>query len=395
MAEEIFWLSLLLPGFACLGYPAALALYTLMRRRDPRSAPPTSPPAAAPVALPRVSVIVAAYNEERHIEAKLRSLLAADYPPALRQIIVACDGCSDASVALARRFAAAHPQEDLLILDLPRGGKAGALNHAVSQARGEILVFSDADTLWLPDTLRELVAPFADPQVGAVAGNVSIPASGRALAIGDRLYRAYESWLRRLENRAGCMASADGGLQALRRELFQAVPADVTDDFFLATCAPLAGRRIVFVERAQVIDCGVESADTQFRRRRRITVRGLRGLACRRQLLDPRRHGLLALGLISHKLIRRLSPLLLIPLLLSDFWLWNDGEFYQISLELQLAGYAFGIAGLLGQRRHWRLPKPFRLAAYLLITQAAMTAGVWHFIRGRRYQHWNPQQNRH
>ncbi len=383
MIETIFWLCLALPLLAGCGYPLLLALLTLGRAH---------PLPVAAGALPRVSVIVAAYNEERHIETKLRSLLEADYPPALRQIILACDGCSDASVALARHFAAAHPQEDLLILDLPRGGKAAALNQAVAQASGEILVFSDADTLWLPDTLRELVAPFADPQVGAVAGNVSIPASGRALAIGDRLYRAYESWLRRLESRAGCMASADGGLQALRRALFQAVPADVTDDFFLTTCAPLAGQRTVFAERARVIDCGVESAGNQFRRRQRITTQGLQSLVVRQQLLNPWRHGLLALGLLLHKLLRRLLPLLLPPLLLSSLWLWEASPFHQAVLVLQLGAYALALTGLLGQ--HWRLPRPFRLAAYLLVSLAAMAAGIWHFVSGQRLQHWNPQQNR-
>ncbi|AJE22968.1 glycosyltransferase [Azotobacter chroococcum] len=383
MAEAIFWLCLCLPLFAYLGYPALLALCALFRRPAP---------AGAPQELPRVSVIVAAYNEERNIVAKLRSLLDDDYPRERRQIIVASDGSSDATVTLARRVAQLRPWDDIRVLDLPRSGKAGALNNAVAVADGEILVFSDADTLWTCHTLRPLVAPFADPRVGATIGNVAIPAAGKALAIGDRLYRPYESWLRRLESRTGCLASADGGLQALRRSLFQTVPADVTDDFFLSTCAPVAGQRIVFAEAARVLDVGVESADNQFRRRRRITTRGLRSLARRRELLDPRRHGLLALGLFTHKLVRRLAPVLLIPLLLSSFWLWSEGELYRLALLAQLAGYGVAVIGLLGQRRH--LPKPFHLAAYLLVTLAAMSAGVWQFLRGQRYQHWNPQQNR-
>ncbi|ASL28083.1 glycosyltransferase [Azotobacter chroococcum] len=383
MAEAIFWLCLCLPLFAYLGYPALLALYAPFRH---------SAPNGAPQELPRVSVIVAAYNEERNIVAKLRSLLDDGYPRERRQTIVASDGSSDATVTLARRVAQLRPWDDIRVLDLPRSGKAGALNNAVAVADGEILVFSDADTLWTGDTLRQLVAPFADPQVGATIGNVAIPTAGKALAVGDRLYRAYESWLRRLESHTGCLASADGGLQALRRSLFQTVPADVTDDFFLSTCAPVAGQRIVFAEAARVLDVGVESADNQFRRRRRITTRGLRSLARRRELLDPRRHGLLALGLFTHKLVRRLAPVLLIPLLLSSFWLWSEGELYRLALLAQLAGYGVAVIGLLGQRRH--LPKPFHLAAYLLVTLAAMSAGVWQFLSGQRYQHWNPQQNR-
>ncbi|GAB3461725.1 glycosyltransferase family 2 protein [Azotobacter salinestris] len=385
MAEAIFWLCLLLPLFAYLGYPLLLALCAPFRRPAPAGAP-------QPLPLPRVSVIVAAYNEERNIEAKLRSLLDDNYPRERRQIIVASDGSSDATVALARRIAQLRPWDDIRVLDLPRGGKAAALNSAVALADGEILVFSDADTLWTGDTLRQLIAPFADPRVGATAGNVTIPAAGKALAIGDRLYRAYETWLRRLESRTGCMASADGGLQALRRELFQTVPADVTDDFFLTTCASVAGQRIVFAEAARVIDHGVESAQGQFRRRRRITVQGLQSLARRRELLDPGRHGLFALALITHKLLRRLAPVLLVPLLLSNLWLWDEGGFYRIALLAQLAAYGLALIGLLG--RHRRLPKPFRLAAYVLVTLSAMGAGVWQFLSGYRYRQWNPQQNR-
>ncbi|GAB3379660.1 glycosyltransferase family 2 protein [Azotobacter armeniacus] len=383
MAEAIFWLCLFLPLFAYLGYPALLAVHARFQ------------PAVQPIELkrlPRVSVIVAAYNEELHIEAKLHSLLDDAYPRELRQIIVASDGSGDATVALARQVAQAHAGDDIRVLDLPRSGKAGALNSAVAVADGEILVFSDADTLWTGDTLRQLVAPFADPRVGATVGNVTIPAAGKALAIGDRLYHGYESWLRRLESRAGCLASADGGLQTLRRSLFQTVPTDVTDDFFLTTCAPVAGQRIVFAEAARVTDLGVESADNQFRRRCRITTRGLRSLARRRELLDPRRHGLLALGLFTHKLVRRLAPVLLIPLLLSNVGLWNAGDFYRLALIAQLAGYELALIGLLGQRQ--RLPKPFHLAAYVLVTLAAISAGIWQFLSGQSYQHWNPQQNR-
>ena len=383
MAEAIFWLCLCLPFFAYLGYPVLLALHATFQPRR-RLMPPAEPP--------KVSVIVAAYNEERHMQAKLQSLIDAHYPTELRQIIIASDGSSDATVSLATAFASTHPEHLIQVLDLPRSGKAEALNSAVAVATGEILVFSDADTQSLPDTLTQLVEPFADPRVGAVAGNVTIASSGRALALGDRLYRAYESWLRRLESRTGCMASADGGLQALRRELFQPVPGDVTDDFFLTTCASVAGQQIVFAERARVIDTGVETPGNQFRRRHRITTQGLQSLVHRRELLNPRRHGLFALGLLTHKLLRRLVPVLLVPLLLSNLWLWDSGAFYRFTLIAQLLGYSAALVGLLG--RHRQLPKPFRLAAYVLVTLTAIGAGVWHFVSGQRFNQWNPQQNR-
>ncbi|MFB4249680.1 glycosyltransferase [Pseudomonas idahonensis] len=378
MAKTIFWLCLLLPFYAWIGYPLLLALLSLFVRPRPLQ---TGEPLS-------VSVIIAAHNEGPHIEHKLRTLLQQDYPATDLQIILASDGSSDDTVATAL----AVRDSRVLVLDLPRVGKAGALNAAVELARNDILVFTDADNQWSGDTLGKLLAPLADPQVGACGGHMIIPDPGHNLSLGDSLYRHYEAWLRHAENRTGCMVSADGALLALRRELFQHIPAEVNDDFFISTCAPVAGKRIVYVEEAQVLDQGVDEAGKQYRRRLRVTVGGLQSLAQRRELMNPLRHGAYAIALISHKLIRRLAPVLLLPLLLSNLWLWNAGAFYSLGLAAQLLGYAAGVMGLLDSRG--RLPKVFRLAGFVLVTLAGMSMGLWQFLRGRRYALWNPQQNR-
>lgn len=378
MAEFIFWLCLLLPLYAYLGYPLLLAVLA-----------PWFPKRRYPVTEPlKVSIVIAAHNEARHVEEKLRVLLDQDYSALALQIILASDGSSDDTVACAQRVIDPRIQ----VLDLPRQGKAATLNAAVALSTGDILVFTDADNQWSTSTLGQLLAPLNDPQVGACAGHMVIPIPGKGLSLGDSLYRHYEGWLRRVENRTGCMVSADGALLALRRELFQSIPAQVNDDFFLSTCAPVAGKRIVYVESAQVIDQGVDEADKQFRRRQRVTVGGLQSLAQRRELLNPLRHGLYALALISHKLIRRLAPVLLVPLLLSNLWLWGEHGFYNLALIAQLLGYSVAFAGLLDVQH--RLPKPFRLAAFFLVTLAGMSVGLWQFLRGQRYSQWNPDQNR-
>ncbi|MND81491.1 GalNAc(5)-diNAcBac-PP-undecaprenol beta-1,3-glucosyltransferase [compost metagenome] len=378
MAEFIFWLCLLLPAYAYLGYPLTLAvLAPLFPRRRQLPLPPQS-----------LSIVIAAHNEGRHIEEKLRTVLAQDYQARELQIIIASDGSSDDTVA--RALGIGDPR--IQVLDLPRMGKAGVLNTAVAQAVGDILVFTDADNQWAGDTLGQLLAPLGDLQVGACAGHMIIPLPGKGLSLGESLYRHYEGWLRRLENRTGCMVSADGALLALRRELYQVIPAQVNDDFFISTCAPVAGKHIVYVESAKVLDQGVDEADKQFRRRQRVTVGGLQSLAQRRSLLNPLRHGLYAIALISHKLIRRLAPVLLLPLLLANAWLWDAGAFYQFTLLAQLFGYGVAIAGLLDVQH--RLPRPFRLAAFVLVTLAGMSVGLWQFLRGQSYSQWNPEQNR-
>lgn len=379
MAETLFWLCLLLPIYAYLGYPLGLAL---LAWRTPRAEIPAQAPALS------VSLVIAAHNEAQHIAQKLDVLLHQDYPATALEIILASDGSDDDTVRIAR--ALGDPR--VRVLDLPRVGKVEALNQAVALARHEVLVFTDADNQWSADTLRELLAPLADPQVGACGGHMLIPTRGHALSLGDQLYRHYELWLRRAESRTGCMVSADGALLALRRELFEAIPPQVNDDFFLSTCASVAGKRIAYAERARVLDQGVDEAGKQFRRRLRVTVGGLQSLAVRAELMNPLRHGRYAIALISHKLIRRLAPVLLLPLLASNLLLWDAGTFYRLSLLAQLLGYAVGLAGLLD--RDGRLPKPFHLAGFLLVTLAGMAAGLWQFLRGERYALWNPQQNR-
>ena len=378
MAEFIFWMCLLLPVYAYLGYPLLLTVLAPLFPAWRHSPAPAL----------NISIVIAAHNEARHIEHKLRTLLAQDYQPATLQIILASDGSTDDTVARAHKVVDSR----ITVLDLPRQGKAATLNAGVALATGDILVFTDADNQWSRETLGYLLAPLSDSNVGACAGHMVIPVTGGGLSVGDSLYRHYEGWLRRVENRTGCMVSADGALLALRRELFQSVPAEVNDDFFLSTCAPVAFKRIVYVPEAQVIDHGVDDADKQFRRRQRVTVGGLQSLAQRSELLNPLKHGLYSLALISHKLIRRLAPILLLPLLLSNFWLWDDHGFYRLALIAQLFGYAIALAGLLDSQH--RLPKPFRLAAFLLVTLAGMSLGLWQFLRGHRYAQWNPEQNR-
>lgn len=378
MAEVIFWLCLLLPFYAWLGYPLLL---TLVGPFFPRHTPPVLAPQ-------RISVVVAAHNEQRNIENKLRNLLAQDYMADNVQIIVASDGSTDQTVALARGF----DDPRIVVLDLPRQGKNSVLNAAVSHCTGDILVFTDADVHWIEGTFQALLEPFADPDVGGTVGNMIIPVAGKGLSVGESLYRRYEAWLRRVENRTGCTVSADGALQALRRELYQPIPALVNDDFFINTCAPVAGKRVVYVDQAKVLDQGVDEAERQFSRRQRVTVGGLISLAARRELLNPLRHGLYAIALISHKLIRRLAPVLLLPLLLANLWLLDEHDFYRLTLAAQLLGYAIAVAGLLDVRR--RLPKPFRLAAFVLVTLAGMSVGLWQFLRGHSYNQWNPDQTR-
>jgi cellulose synthase/poly-beta-1,6-N-acetylglucosamine synthase-like glycosyltransferase len=224
-----------------------------------------------------------------------------------------------------------------------------------------------------------------------VAGEVRSLREGRggAWRVGDALFRRYESAIRSAEDRLFGCVSADGGLFALRAELAEPVPADVTDDFFLSTAAVARGRRIAFRPDAAAWELPAASSRQHFRRRVRITVRGLTGLWRRRALLNPLRTGGYALGLIFHKLLRRLAPLSLLPLAAASLSLVVEGDRTAQLAALAALGAGAAAAVLLLAAP---LPKALRLPAYVAIHLGGLALGSLLFLLGRRYTQWAPQQ---
>lgn len=379
MMVWLFWVSVAVPLYAFVVYPLFVALLALCAPVKTRTGND---------ARPSISIVIAAHNEEEHITDKLRTLRAQSYPRELVEVIVASDGSTDATVERVL----AMGDDGIEVLDLPRQGKAGVLNAAVRIARGDVLVFTDADNRWQRTTLERLMEPFADHLIGAVGGHIEIADRGRSLGFGDRVYRRFESWLRDNEYRAGCLVSIDGAILAIRRSLVETIPADVTDDFFISTAAVANGLRIGYAAGAVVEDRGLDGRGKQFRRRVRVTIRGLRSLSVRRSLMNPLRFGRYAVALISHKLLRRLAPLFLLPLLVSSLALYGTGALYSGAALAQLGGYAVALAGIADTRR--RLPRVFHLAGYGLLAVSGLAWGVVEFLSGTRLQRWTPADNR-
>ena len=302
--------------------------------------------------------------------------------PGLAEVIVADDGSTDDTAQIAEA-AGAH------IIRAPRGGKAAALNRAVPHARGDVIVMTDADPLFDEGTLPALLAPLADPRVGAVAGHVATIGKTGRFAGADRWFRAYESALRAAEDRLFGCVSADGGLYAIRRALVPLVPADVTDDFHISTAAVAAGYRIAFADDARVWEHSIGGGRQQFRRRVRITVRGLTALWRRRALMNPWRTGWYAPALVLHKVGRRLTPLCLVPLWLIALWLGLHGSAWWTLVATGLSGAAaIAIAGALGVQ----LRGPLRVVHGAMLHLAGLALGTLLFVGGRRYAQWTPQK---
>ena len=204
-----------------------------------------------------ISVVIAAHNEAENLSAKLDSIYSQSVLSQCVQIIVLSDGSTDNTTQVL----APYLDKGLIYKDLPRQGKANVLNHIRSELTGDIVVFSDADTRWQPNTLEALIAPFSDESVGGTGGLIHVDNRDKHIGFGDYVYRQYETVIRQSENRLGVVVGFDGGLFAIRRLCWDApVPTDVTDDFYLSTCPVVKGFRLVFVSNAIALDTNLESS---------------------------------------------------------------------------------------------------------------------------------------
>ena len=352
----VFWISAVLILYTHLGYPLALRALLAVRRR------PTLRPGTWEEP-PRVSLIVAAYDEEESIAAKVADALALDYPRDRLQLIVASDGSADATVERARAAGAD------LVLDLPRGGKITAQNAAAERADGEILAFSDANSAWAPDALRHLVEPFADPAVGYACGQVRFLDPG-----GDNLegaYWRYEMAVREMESALAGITAGNGAIYAVRREDYLPLPPSASHDLSFPFLLAKRGRRSLYLPWARAEEKMVPTLEGELVRKRRMMV-GLWDIVAGEGMLRPAGYPpLYAFELASHRLLRYATPLLHLVAFAANVALLGQGRVYAATLAAQLVLLA---AAMLGRR----LPiAPFRIARYYVETTASIALGLW------------------
>jgi len=341
--------------------------------------------------MPSVTVVIAAHNEEASIGEKLENVLALDYPRDQLEVVVASDGSDDGTEEVVRGF----EDRGVRLLGLPRVGKAASLNAAVAAAKGDVLVFSDANSMFAPDAIRMLVRPFADPEVGGVAGNqryVAV-ADADAIASGEQRYWDFDRLLKDAESRGGNVISATGAIYAIRRRLFVSVPENVTDDFVTSTRVIAQGHRLVFAARAVAYEPVAKSGGQEFDRKVRIMTRGLTGVVQMRELLDPRAHGFYAVQLFTHKVLRRLMAIPLLVAAVTSAALWNRGPLYRFAAAAQAAVYALGALGLLLPDRSVAQRKPVVLATFFCFVNLASLNAAWNVVTGKRIARWEPRRN--
>ena len=373
----LFWGAVSLTAYTYIGFPLLLALRGLLRPKPFKRGSET----------PSVSLVIVAHNEAPVIINKLDNARSLDYPRDRLEIIVASDGSDDGMNELL----AAYNSDQVQLLVLPRQGKNRSLNAAVATTQGEILVFSDADSMLAPDALRHLVAPFSDPNVGGVGGNYYY-ATNTDEGTGERAYWNVDRVLKRLQSRAENMTSATGQIYAIRRTLFKPVPMSVTDDFYTSVQVVSAHRRLVFEPLAVAQGPVAASSNAEFKRKVRVMTRGLNGVRLSSHLLNPFQYGFFAIQLLSHKVLRRLMAIPLFVLAVTAPLLWGHGRFYRIASLLQFGLHGAALIGFLARSTRIGKLKMFSLPFFFDMVNIASLVAATNVLRGKRQDVWVTQR---
>jgi cellulose synthase/poly-beta-1,6-N-acetylglucosamine synthase-like glycosyltransferase len=376
MAEAIFWLSAAALFYTYVGYPIMLALVSTVRPRRVRRGDFEA----------TVSVVITAYNEERDLAAKLENTLALDYPSELLEIIVGSDCSSDRTDEIVREFASRRVR---LHRQAKRLGKTAAQNAAVEKASGEIILFSDATSLYQPDALKAVMPSFADPTVGCVAGRLVYvdPAQSR-IGRGARSYWSYETFLKKHESRACSLIGASGCLYAVRRSAYVPLYHEACSDFIIATKMVEQGLRAIYEPNAVCTEETNRHSDKEMKMRVRIIAQTFTDLWRHVEMMNPFRSGFYAIQLLSHKVMRYFVPFFLIAIFAASVALTSSGA-YRLFLFAQLAGYACAalawILDALGVRS-----RLLAFPQYFVLANVASLLALYQFLRGERYAHWEP-----
>ena len=381
LLEWMFWLSCASVAYVYAGYPLLLKVWSRVR---PQAIRPIGPEDVPPI-----SIVIAARNEANALGARIENLLSLEYP-ADCQIIVVSDGSTDDTAIVLADY-----QQQVEGVLVPAGGKARALNAGVARARHDIVVFTDARQVFAPGALRELVAPFQDPAVGVVSGELLFVSgdSGSTIAEGLGLYWNYEKSIRRDESAIHSTLGATGAIYGIRRSTWTPLPPEtILDDVLTPMRAVLGGYRSVFNGLARAFDRPSASAKAESRRKVRTLAGNFQLVCLEPRLLLPWRNPVW-LQFFSHKVGRLLVPYALVLMLVSSACLAPWSSFYAAAFTVQLMLYAFAIYGAWldehedGPRRREsgdRFARLARVALTFLVLNASAVAGLWMFALNKK-----------
>lgn len=380
----IFWIGLALVLYTYVGYGLLIYIFSAIKGRQ--KAPQIVPDAE----LPEVTLLIAAYNEERFIAAKIKNSLALDYPSQKMNVWIVADGSTDQTVAIAQDFQAVKT------FHLPeRKGKINAVNRVIKLIKTPIVVFSDANTTLNSEALKNIVRHFQDKKVGGVAGEkrIAVNKEDNASGAGEGLYWKYESTLKTLDSNLTTAMGAAGELFAVRTELYdETAPDSIIEDFVTSMKIVAKGYRFVYEPEAYAMETASASIHDEWKRKVRISAGGLQAISRLPELLNPFRYGLISWQYVSHRALRwTLTPLALPLLILSNFILYNESTFYQLCLYGQLLFYAIASMGHFMRDKKIAI-KGFFVPYYFSMMNLSVFAGIGRLLRKQQSVIWEKSE---
>jgi cellulose synthase/poly-beta-1,6-N-acetylglucosamine synthase-like glycosyltransferase len=373
-AKIVFWLAMFLLFYVYAGYPLLLALIGLFVGRRRAEAGYT----------PRISVLIAAYNEEEAIERKIQQTLALEYPADKIEVLVLSDCSTDRTDEIVKAF----PDGRVRLIRMPeRRGKTFAQNVGVKEATGEVIIFSDATAIYHPKALLYLACNYQDASVGAASGRYQYfdPGGKSPTGLGSVAFWNYENMIKKMQSSIRTITGCCGCIYSVRKQAYTELPADVISDLVQPLQAIRKGFRVVFEDRALAYEETTQSTSEEFSMRVRVVTRAMRGLLSVSDLLKPWKFAWPAFQLWSHKIMRWMVPLFLIAIFAANLAL-IDFRFYRFTLAVQLFFYAAALLNiLLPLHRQW---KPLGIPLFFCTLNAAALVSMLEICRGRKYVTW-------
>lgn len=364
-----------------VGYPLVLAIWPFKRRHTTGDH------------LPSVSLVINAFNEAAVIAVKIENALAIDYPAEKFEIVIISDESTDGTDKIAAGYA---DRGVVVYRQVPRAGKSAGLTRFLPETRGEVIVFSDANSMYEPDAIRQLVRHFGDDRVGYVVGQQRYAQDAADVSFAESLYWRFETWMKSRESSLGSVVGGDGAIYAIRRGLFEPLQADDISDFTLPLKIVTAGYRGIYEPEAICYESTASSFGGEFRRKIRIVNRSFRAVLRVPGALNPFKVGAFSIQLLLHKVLRWLTPFFLLGILVSNLCLVLmtpetvvPTVIYTWGLIFQTTFYGLASLRLVPGLRHW---KPVFVAYYFCLVNLAAGIGVLQQLFGRSIATWTPDR---
>lgn len=340
--------------------------------------------------IPTVSIVISAYNEAGVIKKNIENKLNLNYPRNKLEIIVVSDASNDGTDEIVKGFTNGCVK---LIRQEPRQGKTAALNRAVATARGEIICFADANSIWEENALIKIIQNFADKSVGYVTGKmVYVNSTGNIIGDGCDAYMKYENKLRELETQVGSIVGVDGGIDAVRKTLYEPMDPELLPDFILPLKVIEKGYRVIYEPEAILKEESLDNTKDEFKMRVRVILRSLHALSYMKHLLNPFRFKIFAWQLFSHKVLRYFVWAFILLTFIMNLFLFNYGQIYELMMYLQIIFYILVILGVISERRNYKLKKFTYIPYYFFLVNLSSAIAFIRFLKRDNTVIWQPRK---